>query len=82
MNRLDEYRLERFLFGAERVALAQVRGPILELQEGAAFIARIASLAAPARRPTSITSSPGRGIPTTIDGELIVSPLANKRILE
>ena len=37
LNRLDEYQLERFLFGAERVPLERVRGPIIELQEGRCF---------------------------------------------
>src|SRR5437773_10011248 len=37
LNRLDEYQLERFLFGAERVPLECVRGPIIELQEGRCF---------------------------------------------
>ena len=37
MNRLDEYQLERFLFGAERVPLERVRGPIIKLQEGRCF---------------------------------------------
>src|SRR5713101_1575211 len=37
LNRLDEYQLERFLFGGERVPLERVRGPIIELQEGRCF---------------------------------------------
>src|SRR5205823_3968729 len=37
LNRLDEYQLERFLFGAERVPLERVRGPIIGLQEGRCF---------------------------------------------
>src|SRR5437879_1941069 len=34
---VNEYQLERFLFGAERVPLERVRGPIIELQEGRCF---------------------------------------------
>jgi len=37
LNRLDEYVLERFLFGAERIDLERVRAPIIDLQEGRCF---------------------------------------------
>src|SRR5438094_10393379 len=65
LNRLDEYQLERFLFGAERVPLERVRGPIIELQEGRCFYCaeRLASRAA--GRRTWTTSSRGRATPTT-----------------
>lgn len=36
-DRVDELHLERFLFGAERVSLTNVRDPLLELQAGRCF---------------------------------------------
>ncbi len=37
MNQLPESRLEAFLFGAERVPLAPVRGPLRDIQHGRCF---------------------------------------------
>lgn len=37
MNGLPDARLEEFLFGADRVSLAAVRGPLRELQSGRCF---------------------------------------------
>jgi len=37
INRLEEADLQSFLFGAERIALTPVRGPLLELQGGRCF---------------------------------------------
>lgn len=37
INSLEEAELQTFLFGAERVSLAAVRQPLLELQEGRCF---------------------------------------------
>ncbi len=61
LNRLDEYQLERFLFGAERVPLERVRGPIIELQAGRCFYCAEPSRAAPARRRRWTTSIPWSG---------------------
>jgi len=37
LNNLEVAQLDRFLFGADRVSLQPVRGPLLGLQEGACF---------------------------------------------
>jgi hypothetical protein len=37
LNQLDEYELERFLFGAERVSLEVIRQPLRELQDDRCF---------------------------------------------
>ena len=37
LNRLEEARLELFLFGAERISLEPVRGPLQELHDGRCF---------------------------------------------
>jgi 5-methylcytosine-specific restriction endonuclease McrA len=37
LNRLEEARLEHFLFGAARVSLEPLRGPLVELHEGRCF---------------------------------------------
>lgn len=39
-DELDEFRVERFLFGADRVALASVRVPLLDHQRGCCFYCR------------------------------------------
>ncbi len=58
LNRLDEYQLERFLFGAERVPLERVRGPIIELQEGRCFYGDTARR----RRPASVAEVDCEGV--------------------
>ena len=37
LNQLDEYELERFLFGVERTSLERVRSPLTELQDNRCF---------------------------------------------
>jgi hypothetical protein len=61
LNDLHESRLESFLFGVDRAALAAVRPELLELQHGQCFYCRSRLL------PTGdvTTSFRGHGIPTT-----------------